>query len=185
MGPTSCAAMATGSPTGPGWCPSERAGGALLGKRGGRKVGGDGEGQGLSCQPPQTSAPTSPGPLPGRSYLPRQGYLRAAPKFHRLIPTARSSGCRPWGSGACIMNTLRPALLRGVPGTAGQLPSPAPLPAFSGIVRRYSPWLWSAAPRSPSLIQQFRTRCYPRWARAPQHDCAAHKDPILLGCTPF
>lgn len=144
VGPTSCAAMATGSPTGPGWCPSERAGGALLGEKGGRKMGGDDEGLSLSChphpRPPRPWFPSLPVPyLEGVTSHDKATSTR--PRSSRHTPTARPSGRRPRGPGVyCTVNTLRPARC---PRKCWATSKPRPtLPlAFSGIVRRRPPWL--------------------------------------------
>lgn len=89
--------------------------------------------------PPQTSVPTSPGPLPGRSYLPRQGYFRAVPKFHRHTPLPCRLAAVP-GDPECTVNTLRPARCPRKCWAASK-PRPTPPLAFSGIVRRRPPWL--------------------------------------------
>lgn len=83
VGPASCAAMATSSPSGRGQCPSERAGGALLGEGPSR---GGGRGQRLPQSPaPSTSRgpgsrPPALSPAPtlvrrARDHCPRQGHF--------------------------------------------------------------------------------------------------------------
>lgn len=165
MGPTSCAAMATGSPTGPGWCPSEHAGGALLGERGGRKVGGDSEGPGLSNHP-QTLVPTSFGPLPGRSTSHDKATSARPRSFtDSLQLPGQLAGRCPWGPG---VYREHPASCAVSPEMLGSSQAP-PRPACSGFRELSTGDLLgsaAAAPLSPSLFQQLWIRCYPRRARA-------------------
>lgn len=159
MGSTSCAAMATGSPTGPGWCPSEHAGGALLGE--GREEGG-----GRRRRPGPVQSPPDLG-----------SHLVRSPTWKELRPTTGLPPRRPevspthsscqagWpvvvpGDPECPVNTLRPA-----PCPRKCWPAAKPRPAPPARVFRElskSALLGSAAtaPRSPNLIEQLWIRCY-------------------------
>lgn len=138
MGPTSCAAMATGSPTGLGWCPSEHAGGALLGE--GREEGG--------------GATRRPGPVQSPPDL--GSHLVGSPTWKELRPTTglpprgpevspTHSSCQAgWpivvpGDPECPVNSLRPARC---PRKCWAAAKPRPAPPAS---------VFGNCPKAPSL----------------------------------
>lgn len=139
--------MTTGSPTGPGWCPSERAGGALLGKRGGRKVGGDNEGLGLYCHPhPRAPRPRFlPLPVPHlEGVTSHDKAISARPRSSTdTLPLPDRPAAVP-GDPECTVNTQRPARCPRKCWAASKPRPTLPL-AFSGIVRRRPPWLRCSA----------------------------------------
>lgn len=174
--------MATGSPTGPGRCPSEHAGGALLRERGGRKVGATAKAR---------ACPITPRPwFPPRSVP----YLEGVPSHDRATSAGprsftdslqlpgRPAGRRPSGPG---VSREHPASCAVSPGNAGQPPSPAPpcLPAcvFGTCPKALLPPL--RVPRSPSLIQQLWTRCYHVGPGPPTMSHTVHVGQSPLGCT--
>lgn len=101
--------MATGSPTGPGWCPSEHAGGALLGARGGRKVGGRQRRPGAVQSPPDVGSHLIRSP----TWKKLGPTTRLPPRGPEVSPTHSScQASRPVvvpGDPECTVNTLRPA----------------------------------------------------------------------------
>lgn len=175
--------MATGSPTGPGWCPSEHAGGALLGE--GREEGG---GRRRRRRPGPVQLPPDFGSHLVRS--PTWKELRPTtglpPRGPEVSPTHSSCQAgRPVvvpGDLECPVNTLRPARCPRKCWAAAK-----PRPACLGF-RELSvgALLGSAAtaPWSPSLSQQLCLRCYARRARTSHNITYSPRKPKSTGLHP-